>query len=216
MATKKNTVAKLPERGLVIEAPKMTTVAFTLRGTAPLVLHAWSEKMRQEMKDKQEAGPQAAKGKKRIAKDFKAAYEGARHISTEGWDGLPAAAFRSAMISACRVAGFQMTKAKLAVFVEADGYDKADGVPLVRITKGKPRYVEHMVRLATGVADIRPRPMWSPGWEAVLRVRFDADLFSERDVGNLLLRVGCQVGIGEGRPDSKASSGMGWGLFEIA
>jgi hypothetical protein len=27
--------------------------------------------------------------------------------------------------------------------------------------------------------------------------------------------VGRQVGIGEGRPDSRNSCGMGWGLFEI-
>jgi len=31
----------------------------------------------------------------------------------------------------------------------------------------------------------------------------------------LLARVGMQVGIGEGRPDSKNSAGMGWGLFEV-
>jgi len=27
--------------------------------------------------------------------------------------------------------------------------------------------------------------------------------------------VGLQVGIGEGRPDSKNSAGMGWGMFTI-
>jgi len=32
---------------------------------------------------------------------------------------------------------------------------------------------------------------------------------------NLLARAGLQVGIGEGRPDSKNSAGMGWGLFQI-
>jgi hypothetical protein len=30
-----------------------------------------------------------------------------------------------------------------------------------------------------------------------------------------MARVGLQVGIGEGRPDSKNSAGMGWGLFTI-
>lgn len=35
------------------------------------------------------------------------------------------------------------------------------------------------------------------------------------DVANLMNRVGAQVGIGEGRPDSKNSAGMGWGLFSI-
>jgi hypothetical protein len=46
-------------------------------------------------------------------------------------------------------------------------------------------------------------------------VSFDADQFALGDIGNLLVRVGMQVGIGEGRPDSKKSAGMGWGLFEV-
>ena len=48
-----------------------------------------------------------------------------------------------------------------------------------------------------------------------MRVRFDADQFTLTDVANLLMRVGMQVGIGEGRPFSKNSNGMGWGLFDL-
>jgi len=40
-------------------------------------------------------------------------------------------------------------------------------------------------------------------------------MLTEEDVVNLIARVGMQVGIGEGRPDSKASAGLGFGLFEI-
>lgn len=65
-----------------------------------------------------------------------------------------------------------------------------------------------------GVADIRWRPMWEQ-WSAKVRVRWDANQFSAQDVVNLLSRAGMQVGIGEGRPDSKASNGMGWGMFEV-
>jgi hypothetical protein len=36
------------------------------------------------------------------------------------------------------------------------------------------------------------------------------------DVTNLMQRVGQQVGIGEGRNDSKMSAGMGWGCFTLA
>jgi hypothetical protein len=57
--------------------------------------------------------------------------------------------------------------------------------------------------------------MWRE-WSMALRVRFDADQFSAQDVGNLLARVGAQVGIGEGRADSKSSAGVGWGHFELA
>ena len=57
--------------------------------------------------------------------------------------------------------------------------------------------------------------MWQTGWEAALRVQYDADQFTRHDVTNLLVRVGLQVGIGEGRPDSRKSNGQGWGLFDV-
>jgi hypothetical protein len=199
-----------------IAEPKLRTMLFRIRGVAPLVQNAFPAKAREMMRAKQLQGEKSKKGQKRDAKDFDLCYQQAQHISTEGWNGIPAAAFRSAMVSACRLVGFQMTRAKLSVFCVADGFDALDGSALVKITKGKPRYVEHAVRNDSGVADIRPRPMWDPGWEAVVTIRYDADQFNETDVSNLMLRAGMQVGIGEGRPDSKNSTGMGWGIFELA
>jgi hypothetical protein len=201
------------EKAIQIKAPNFSTVEFVIVGTAPYVQNAFPAKAKEQMKSKQEAGTQAKKGKVREAKDFQVCYEQSKHISKEGWNGIPAAGFRAAAISACRVCGFKMTLAKLALFVEADGFDRNDGSPLVKITKGEPHYVEHSVRLETGVTDIRARAMWDEGWEAKLRLKFDADLFSVEDVSNLLMRVGFQVGIGEGRPDSRKSAGMGWGTF---
>jgi hypothetical protein len=198
-----------------IAPPNIKTALFTIRGTAPLVQNKFSAKAREMMKAKQEAGSVGKKGQKREAKDFQQCYRDAMHISAEGWHGIPAPAFRNALISACRICGFMMTRAKLAVFIEADGFDVDDSSPLVRITKGVPEYFERLVRLETGVADIRPSPKFAEGWECELKVRFDADQFSGDDIANLLLRAGMQVGVGEGRPDSKSSNGMGWGTFEI-
>jgi hypothetical protein len=200
---------------VVIAPPNMQTARFGIRGTAQLVINAFGAKAREEMKTKQEAGSTAKKGKKREAKNFQQLYEDAKHISEEGWCGISAVAFRLAMISACRMCGFVMTRAKLSVFVEPDGYDAADRTPLVKITKGEPEYFETIVRLETGVCDIRPRPLWKPGWEAVVTVRWDGDQFTSEDVANLLARAGMQVGICEGRPDSKSSGGQGWGLFQL-
>lgn len=104
---------------------------------------------------------------------------------------------------------------QLAVFIEADGFDRTDGTPLVKITKGKPKYCEHPVRLASGVIDLRARAMWMPGWRAMLRIRYDADMLKRSDIVNLVARLGIQVGIGEGRNDSKNSCGMGWGMFAL-
>lgn len=203
------------QQAISIPAPRMPVVELTIRGTAPYVQNAFSQKARQQLHDKHAAGSTAKKGAKKEPKDFQAAFAGAIHRSREGWFGMPAPAFRNALVSACRLVGFKMTLAKLAVFVDADGFDAVDGTPLVRITKGEPEYAEHYTRNATGVVDLGARPMWREGWEAVVRIKFDADLFTVADVYNLMLRVGMQVGIGEGRPDSKQSTGMGWGTFDV-
>ena len=129
--------------------------------------------------------------------------------------GIPAPAFRNAMIDACRLVGFKMTYAKLSIFVRADGFDVDDGTPLVRIRKGEPEKHEAFVRLASGVTTVVHRPMWRE-WELQVRVRWDADQFSVTDVSNLLQRAGQQVGIGEGRYSSPQSNGLGWGVFGVA
>ncbi len=107
-----------------------------------------------------------------------------------------------------------MTHAKLAFMVQADGFDRVDGAPLVKLTKGEAEQWIAPTRNATGVVDLRSRPLYRE-WEAKLRIRFDAGMLSAQDVVNLIARVGMQVGIGEGRPDSKNSAGLGFGLFEI-
>lgn len=201
---------------LVIKEPKFEIARFKIVGTAPYVQNKFSQKAREQMRKTQEGGS-TSKSKRgaREAKNFMETYEQAKHISHDGWVGIPAPAFRNAMISACRLVGFKMTLAKLSVFVQPDGFDADDGTPLVKITKGEAKPAEHMVRLATGVADVRWRPMWQPGWEAIVTVFYDADQFTQQDVANLMMRVGMQVGVGEGRPDGKNSAGMGWGTFSL-
>jgi hypothetical protein len=135
------------------------------------------------------------------------------HRSVAGWCGIPASSFRNAAISSCRVAGFVMTKARLSLFAEADGYT-TDGTPLVQIY-GEPQVHEAIVKNETGVIDIRWRPMWHQGWHAFVQMRWDADQFGIADIINLLQRSGQQVGIGEGRADSSSSNGVGWGFFEV-
>ena len=211
---KKQTPAAV-DKAIHIAPPNMVTGEVWIRGTAPLVIHKFSAKAMQMICEKQAAGTAASNKKKREAKDFDAVFNEARHLSLEGWDGIPATAFRNAMISACRLVGFKMTMAKLSIFVEADGYDETDGDPLVRIIGGEPRQLRKMGRLATGVCDVTVRPQWLE-WGARLRVRYDADQFTAADVMNLLARAGAQVGICEGRPDSRTSNGMGWGLFEVS
>lgn len=197
---------------LVITAPNMKSAIFHVRGTAPYVQNKFSNKAKAMMREKHMAGSVAKKGVKREARDFDEDYRQATYFSTDGWMGIPAPSFRKAAISACRLVGFKMTLGKLSLFVERDGLTE-EGEPLIKI-EGSPVAHEAMVRNATGVADIRVRPMWHD-WNAKVTMRWDADQFSLEDVTNLMARIGMQVGIGEGRPDSKASAGMDWGTFEV-
>jgi len=198
-----------------IKAPNIKSATFRIVGTAPFVQAKFSQKAKNAIREMQEAGSVARGKKKREPKNFDEVCDASVHYSADGWVGIPAGAFRAAMISACRLVGFKMTLAKLSVFVEADGYDRDDATPLVKLIAGDYRRVDLHVRNATGVVDLRARPMWET-WAADVTIRYDADQFSLTDVTNLLARVGEQVGIGEGRPDSKNSAGMGWGTFRLA
>ena len=198
-----------------ITPPKIETAVFEIIGTAPLVIHRFSAKAKNAMLDTMKAGSQARKGKKREPLDTEKTYNDARYVSKEGWDGFNVASIRCALISACRLCGFKMTIAKLSLFVEADGRDQTEPeFGLIRIY-GKPRKLESVARVETGQAYVTIRPCYDE-WSAKVRVRWDAEQFSLQDVSNLLARVGEQVGIGEGRPDSKNSAGMGWGTFRLA
>jgi len=207
-------VEKTVTERIEIPAPKFRICELKLVGSAPFVMHKFSQKARNQIIATQKAGSQAKGKKVREPKDFDEVYAGAMHVTPAGWPGIPAGAFRNAMISACRTVGYKMTHAKLAAFVLADGYDKDDETPLIRI-HGEPQRHTTYARNDNGSVDIRVRPMWKR-WHATVRIRYDADMFSQRDIVNLMMRVGQQVGIGEGRPDSKNSAGMGWGLFDIA
>lgn len=207
-------MTKSKTEAIAIAAPDFQHIKLTIRGTAPLVINRFSQKAMLEMRETQEAGSTAKSKRKRDPKDFDALYESAKHVANEGWEGIHAAAFRNGAISACRAVGFKMTHAKLAFTVIADGFDRVDGAPLVRLTSGTAEQWVAPTRNQTGVIDLRSRPMYRQ-WSADLVIRYDSGMLTSSDVVNLISRVGMQVGIGEGRPDSKNSAGLGFGLFEI-
>ena len=206
---------KAKTKTVTIKAPNIQRATFDITGTAPLVVHRFSAKTKIEMREKMETGKPASNKKNRDAKDTDELYHEAMYKSPEGWEGFNAAGIRKAMVSACRLVNFKMTLAKLSIFVEPDGYDeKEPQVPLIRIY-GKSVKQEDMGRVSNGQPYVIIRPAYH-NWKAKLKIMFDADQFTVSDISNLLTRVGLQVGICEGRHDSKNSTGMGWGLFSVS
>lgn len=205
--------AQKPPQNVVIKPPNIQRATVRITGKSPYVMNKMSSEARLKMIENMEGGEKSKKGSKREPKDFNKAYESAMHVSTEGWYGIPASGIRSALISACKIVGFHMTKGKLCLFVDPDGFDRDDGQPLVKIN-GKPTRRDMAVKLGDGSTSIIARPFFDK-WHADVTLSWDADMFDASDVMNLLARVGLQVGIGAGRHDSKDSTGMGWGTFEV-
>jgi hypothetical protein len=204
---------KTKQEVVTISAPRIKAVKVKLVGNAPYMQARFSQKAMLAMMSKMDGTTKAGSKKAREARNFEEDFKNAQHISVEGWNGIPASSLRAALISACRLVNFQMTRAKLSIFVEAEGFDKVDGSPLIKIY-GTPERNDAPVRNATGVFDIRVRPLWRE-WYCEPVVRFDEEQFSLEDMLNLLRRVGLQVGLGEGRPDSRSSAGLGFGTFDV-
>jgi hypothetical protein len=204
----------LPRLDIKVDAPSFMEMQCEIIGISPLVVHRFSQKAKKLMLDSMITPPKGGARKKRDALDPDAEYNGARYVSEEGWDGFNVSGVRNALISACRLTGIKMTMAKLCIFVHADGRDKDENqYSLIRI-HGTPERLDMIGRLKTGAPNPTFRPKYFP-WKCNLRIAFDTLMIQEKDILNLLIRVGMQVGFGEGRPDSRESAGMGWGLFKV-
>ena len=205
------------QESYVVNIPKLNIkrLPVQIMGTAPLMIMRFSQKSKDKMQETQEAGTQARSKKNRAARNFEEDSKNAAYRFADGSYGINAISFRHAMVESCRYVDYKMTVAKGTIFIVADGYDVHDSTPLVRIHSPKPPETRIMpVRNATGVIDLRARPVWME-WGCNLTVEFDADRFHVNDILNLLTRAGVQNGVGEGRPNSKRSVGLGFGTWAI-
>jgi len=169
-----------------------------LIGDSPLICHAWSEKAKKAMLDKQ----QKKARQKKEAKDPERDFDESLYRLEDGRCGFPTVAFKSAMVSACRFAeGVKMTEARGAFHI------RGEMVPI----EGEPTPREDMVKIAMGTADIRYRGEFKE-WSATLAIEFNANVVSPEMIVNLLTLAGFGVGVGEWRPERNGS----YGRFHVA
>lgn len=215
MATKKP-AAEAAEVA-VLKPLNEKTVKVTIRGTAPYVQNKFSDRTTAELEQMMLAGDKERSNKKKVRppRDFADDFEQSIHVSRDGAFGIPANGIKRALVAACRLTGFHMSKAKQLILIHADMYGD-DGTPLVKINS-VPTMVRNIVRLPSGAPNIAVRAMFPEGWTATLRIVFDADLMTATDLVNLIHRAGRQVGIGSGRTGASGGDGvgMGWGMFEV-
>lgn len=214
----KNENQDTPPQVIVIKPPRFERAAFVIRGLSQYVQNRFGNKeaiINERLLEASERKKQR-KAEKDKPKDMDADFRRALHETADGHYGIPAAAFRSGMIDACRlVPGITMTGFKLSAWVLGDGVCMHDDCDLVYLT-GEPTARSLPVKLPGPghTMDIRTRAHFHE-WGATVRVEYDADQLSLESLANLMMRVGMQVGVGEGRNYSKSSGGQGWGRFEI-
>jgi len=185
------------------------TVEIDIIGTQPLIVHNWSQKAKMEMADKQ-SGSKIKKS--REARDPLAEFESSRYRLDDGRDGMPATAFKSAIVGAARLfEGVTLVQLKQALYIH--GEVTADGSSLVPIVSDGPSMRTDMVRVGMGTADLRYRAQYWP-WSAILTVTFQTDVV-DLDSVVALVEAGGFGGVGEWRPSTpKGLTGM-YGTWEV-
>ncbi len=209
MAKKKVATEKVVEiPALKIERRTIKIVAY-----APgdeLICHAWSEKAKKEMLDKQLK--KAKQG--RAAKDPEQDYRDSLYwlskkppherIAVQKVDpskhelfGFKTIAFKAAAVRAANDVGIQMTVARRAFHVPGEFV----------VLKFDHVYVrEDMVRLNGGVADIRYRGAFVD-WSVELPVELNVAVWNWEQLLNLFNTAGFGVGVGEWRPERNGVAG---------
>lgn len=212
MAAKKTTPSvaeddsvKLPAEPIQLTTLRWEEVEIPIVGTTPLIIHKWSEKAKQMMRDKQQGKTTTKKAPKMPDEErFDSTY-----WFEKGVPGFPAAAFKIATVDATRyfekAVSFELLKR--IIRVSGDGPEQ-----LVRID-GELHDREDPVRVGMGTADLRYRTEVWP-WRATLRVRYlTAALTLESLIA--LVNAGGGGGVGEGRPSAPKSKGGTFGCYEV-
>jgi len=188
------------------------SIRLTLRGKpgTPLVIHAFAEKAKQEIRDKQQKKAKKAKEERNPQAEFLAA----RYVDEQGRECAPITAIKKSIISAA-TAFEDITKVALrqAIFVDSE---VAPGSPLVPIERHDGSLAigvmrEDAVTIGINTRGLTYRPEYKE-WQLRVRIEFNPRLVSEDQLLALVDQAGWGIGICEGRPEK--SSALGWGRFE--
>lgn len=188
-----------------------------LIGTAPLIVHAFPEKARKEMLDKQ---MKVAKGG-RDARDPYSEVEAAKYILPDGRHGFPAVAFKDCAVTACTsLSDITKVAARQAFRVEglpmnANGAIEGSFVrtALVPLVTHEPTIREDVVRLS-GIGrtpEMRYRPEYA-AWGVELNIVLNPQVISIGQLGSMFQAAGHGVGVGDYRPERDGDCGT----FDLA
>lgn len=185
-------------------------IDLTLRGRpgSPLVIHAFAEKAKQEIRDKQQKKAKKAKEERKPLEEC----EAAKYVDDQGRECAPITAIKKSIISAA-TAFDDITKVGLrqALFVSAKTgpgllvpIEDHNGNP----AKGVMR--EDAVTIGINTRGLTYRPEYKE-WQLRVNIEYNPRIVSKEQLLALVDQAGWGVGICEGRPER--TSALGWGRF---
>ena len=182
---------------VTIPPMNLQTLEIVLVGDSSLISHAWAEKAKKMMLDKQMKKAQQSKEAKVPDDDFAAA----RYITADGRDGFPAAGIKKAIANAFRFSdGMKKVEINGALHVQP-------GTELLPIDGPPPVMREDTVKISMGKTDIRFRPEYRD-WSMEFDIVFNGRAISPEQIVNLVNIAGFGIGIGEWRPERSGQFGM--------
>lgn len=222
MATKKTTSVE-------IKPMELQTVDLTIVGTTPLIVHAWSDKAKREMLDKQQKKATKTKHEAKVPVNdaMDAAYwltdkpphgaddEEAEKIWLKALEdgakfGFPVTGIKQAIIDGAYWAGLDVKKTLMKAAFFLEGATEASTSDIAEIVSDPPVIREDMVKVGgqSKVADIRYRPEYQ-NWSIPLRMTYNTNgHYSLEQLLNCVNVGGFACGIGEWRPARNGQSGM--------
>lgn len=206
------------ERPTLVEIPalKIKTFSLSIIGESPLIVHAWSDKAKLMMLNKQTKKASSGREVRRPYVDFadslywlsdkpdfdelsdEEAAEVLGKTIPDASFGFPTVAFKAAAASGARRS--HITKDNVstyAAFHIRGQYVTITGTPQIR---------EDMVRIGKGIADLRYRAEF-PEWQTMLDIEYNEQAMSIEQIFNLFNIGGFACGVGEWRPEKGGSYG---------
>lgn len=187
-------------------------------GDTPLITHAWSQKAKLEMLQKQ---VKATRGGKE-ARDPQADFVSSLYEMGDGTFGFPATGVKNCILSAAhKDKGLARSSVMAALWIDAQMIRTRPALagaicdmPLVRIVGGDPEMREDMVKIGSGlnkIANLAYRGQFTV-WAMKIAGRFNASVVTPEALAFLIQESGMASGLGEWRNERK---GM-FGAFHLA
>lgn len=205
--------------------PQQVTIHVT--GITGLIVHNWSQKAVGMMLGKQLGEASKGREKKNPFEDFKGSLYPCEVDGKQRY-GVPAPAFKACAVTAANDVQMKMTTMRRAFHVTSYTVP-IDASPIKEpVTEWDTKYAKELkpyhalgismrmdiVRLATGVADIRFRGWW-PKWSAKLVVDYNSSMITLPQLLNLFRAGGWGGGICEWRPSAPECKSGEFGRFDM-